>query len=123
MANDSLRRMLITALALATAFGVAGWYWSVQRNAERALVYTIPAGTLARMGAGEHIDVLPDTITLDLDEHNTLVIANQDVAAVTVGPFKIEPGQRFIQRYSNPGTFDLLCTLHGDERVRIVVTR
>jgi hypothetical protein len=89
----------------------------------RAMVFSVPPGTAARQAAGETVTIFPQTINLKLDQQDTLIIRNDDSVPVTVGPFKIEPGQRFVQRYTNPGTFDLLCSVHGGERLRIVVER
>jgi plastocyanin len=42
---------------------------------------------------------------------------------MTVGPYRIAPGQRFVQRFEGPGTFELICSIHGERGLRIVVTR
>lgn len=126
MRNIPARRAALVGGALllaALAAGLGGWRWSEARQEARQLVFAVPPGAAARLAAGDELAVLPATITLDLDEHDTLVIRNDDSAPVTIGPFRIEPGQRFVQRYVNPGTFDMLCTLHSDQRVRVVVTR
>ncbi|MEN9936905.1 MAG: hypothetical protein RLZZ387_3484 [Chloroflexota bacterium] len=122
---QSPRRMAAVGFGLlaALALGLGAWQWSAWRAESRQLVFTVPPGTAQRMAAGEEVSVLPGTIELDLSTHDTLVIRNDDSAAVTIGPFKIEPGQRFVQRYTNPGTFDMMCTLHSSQRVRVVVRR
>lgn len=126
MRNVSPRRAALVAgaaLLIALAAGLGAWRWSEARQEARQLVFSVPPGTAAQLAAGEEVAVLPATIALDLDERDTLIIRNDDTAPVTIGPFKIEPGQRFVQRYVNPGTFDMLCTLHSDQRIRVVVTR
>jgi hypothetical protein len=121
--RPSLGAAALAVLALLTtlAAGLGLWRWVEWRAETRQLVYVVAPGTAARLAAGEHVEVLPATIEIDLDTHDTLVIRNDDSAPVTVGPFKIEPGQRFVQRYTNPGTFDMLCTLHGEQRMRVLV--
>jgi hypothetical protein len=89
----------------------------------REVVFTVPEGSVARLAAGEDVQILPPTIELTLGEKDVLIIRNDDTEPITVGPFKIEPGQRFRQQYHNAGTFDLMCTLHESERLRVVVKR
>jgi hypothetical protein len=96
------------------------WLWDRQA---RELVFAIPPGTAARQSAGEEVAIFPPMIAIDLNRQDTLVIRNDDSVPVTVGPFRVEPGQRFVQRYRSPGTFELLCSAHGGETLRIVVTR
>jgi plastocyanin len=127
MRSTVIRPALLVAVLLAALVGALGlWSWEAtrgEREAARQLVFTIPEGAAARLAAGEELEVLPETILLALDTHDTLVIQNDDRAAVQIGPFKVEPGQRFVQRYYNPGTFDLVCTIHGSQRMRVVVVR
>jgi hypothetical protein len=115
MRHYILRSLLLLWLLLALLAGCAG--------APRERVYTIPPGTAARLAAGEQVSVLPSLIELALDREKTLVIQNNDTAAVQIGPYRIEPGQRFVQRYDSPGTFDLFCSVHAGKQLRIVVKR
>lgn len=121
----SVHRVALLILALVAVGGaVAGiWYENQQRSAERHLVFTVPPGSVARLAAGEQLEILPQTIELSLRGKDTLVIRNDDVQPIQVGPFKIDPGQQFEQRYYNPGTYELICTLHQSQRLRIVVSR
>lgn len=121
----SVHRIALLALIfIVFGVGIAGaWYGSQRRDAERRLVFTVPNGSVARLAAGEQLDILPSTIQLSLRDQDTLVIRNEDAQPIQVGPFKIAPGQQFEQRYYNPGTYDLMCTLHQSQRLRIVVVR
>ncbi|NWG21991.1 MAG: hypothetical protein HXY39_16920 [Chloroflexi bacterium] len=121
----SVHRIALLAFTfIVLGAGIAGaWYGSQRQEAERRLVFTVPNGSVARLAAGEQLDVLPPTIQLSLRGQDTLVIRNEDVQPIQVGPFKIAPGQQFEQRYYNPGTYDLMCTLHQSQRLRIVVVR
>lgn len=121
--NLPRRTLAALAIALLAVLATTGYWWTQQANAARELVFAIPAGTGAKLAAGEHVDVLPRTIAIDLSRENTLVIRNEDSEPVTIGPYRIEPGQRFSQRFYNAGTFDLLCSVHGGEPLRIVVQR
>jgi hypothetical protein len=121
----SVHRVALVIVAL-VLIGVAGsgiWYENQRRNAERYLVFTVPPGSVARLAAGEQLEILPQTIELSLRGKDTLVIRNEDAQPIQVGPFRIDPGQQFEQRYYNPGTYELICTLHQSQRLRIVVSR
>jgi hypothetical protein len=118
--GSSRTRRLLLALALgglaALALG-AGWWWNAQRG--REVVFAVPAGTAARLEAGEAVQVLPQTIRLR--QNDTLIIRNDDTAMVQIGPFPVAPGQRFVQQYYNRGTYTLVCSFHGGEDLKIVV--
>lgn len=119
-----LARRAIGAVALAVALlaALAGvWWWRGPSEAARQVVYAVPPGTAARLAAGQAVEVLPATINLTLNQHDILVIRNDDTQPVQIGPFTIDPGQRFVQRYYNRGTYELLCTIHADQRLRVIV--
>jgi hypothetical protein len=111
--------MWLVALAL-LVLGGAGWWWVRGRDAARQVVYAVPPGA-ARLAGGEELALLPDQINLALGTRDILVIRNDDTQPVQIGPFKIEPGQRFTQRCYNRGTYDLICSIHRSKRLRIVV--
>jgi hypothetical protein len=123
MRSRVLQRLLWVAVLGALLAGVLGgaWWWSERRASERQLVFVIPAGTAARQAAGEEVVIFPATITIDRATHDTLVIRNEDTQTVQIGPYRIAPGQRFTQRFFNRGTYELLCTVHTGEQLRIVV--
>lgn len=114
------RRLLlaVAALLFVSAATSGWWFW---REANRELVYRVPPGTIARLAAGEQVEILPPTIELKRGVRDVLIIRNDDVQAITVGPYKIQPGQQFRQRFFNAGTFDMLCTLHESTSLKVVV--
>ncbi len=111
--------ILLATIAIIAAAGA--FLWQSTANRQRQLVYEIPPGTAARLAAGEEVNIFPSTIVIDLRYHDTLIIQNNDSAEVTIGPFRIVPGQRFVQRYWNPGTYELICSVHQGEQLRIEV--
>jgi hypothetical protein len=116
--------LALAGLALLIAAGLGGlWLILEVREASRTYLVRVPPGTADRLAAGEEVEVFPQRIELKLSEKDTLVVRNDDSVALTVGPYRIEPGQRFVQHYEGPGTFDLICSIHGAEGLRIVVTR
>ncbi|MFN8479642.1 MAG: hypothetical protein U0074_17635 [Kouleothrix sp.] len=119
MARRTLGAVALVILLLAALAGYL--WWRGPSEASRQVVYSVPPGTAARLAAGETVDVLPSTIKLTLNQRDVLVIRNDDTAAVQIGPFTIDPGQRFSQRYYNRGTYELMCTIHADQRLRVIV--
>ncbi len=118
----STRARVIILLATIAMIGVVGFFlWQATTDRQRQLIFEIPPGTAARIAAGEAVNIFPSTIVIDLRQHDTLIIQNNDSEEVTIGPFKIVPGQRFVQRYWNPGTYELICSVHQGEQLRIVV--
>ncbi len=114
----------LMGLALLIGLGVGGlWLLQEAREASRTYVVRVAPGTAARIAAGEPAELFPQQIELALSRHDTLEVRNDDSEPMTVGPYRIAPGQRFVQRFAGPGTFDLICSLHGDRGLRIVVTR
>jgi hypothetical protein len=101
-------------------FGAVRWMQQREEQA-RTLEFRVPPGTAARIAAGETPEILPAVITLQIGVADILVIANDDSEPVTIGPYRIAPGQRFIQRYYSPGQFDLVCSLHADQQLQIIV--
>ncbi len=118
----STRARVIILLATIAMIGAGGFFlWQATTDRQRQLIFEIPPGTAARIAAGEAVNIFPSTIVIDLRQHDTLIIQNNDSEEVTIGPFKIVPGQRFVQRYWNPGTYELICSVHQGEQLRIVV--
>ncbi|NJO85084.1 MAG: hypothetical protein HC828_21630 [Blastochloris sp.] len=116
------RRMLILPVALALLLlGGGVWWWNTGRTADREVVFTVPQGTADRLAAGETVQVLPQTIELTRGWKDILVIRNEDNQQVTIGPYVLEPGQAFRQRYYSRGTFDLVCSIHPGDQLRVVV--
>lgn len=111
--------ILLATIAIIAAAGIV--LWQATANRQRQLIFEIPPGTAARLAAGEEVTIFPSTIVIDLRYHDTLIIQNNDNAEVTIGPFRIVPGQRFVQRYWSPGTYELICSVHQGEQLRIEV--
>lgn len=116
--------LALAGLILLIGLGAGGlWLMSEARAAARTYVVRVPPGTAARLAAGEGVEVFPQRIELKLSKYDALEVRNDDSEVVTIGPYRIEPGQRWVQRYEGPGTFELMCSIHKGERLSIVVTR
>ncbi len=72
--------------------------------------YLIPAGTGLRFDAGEFIDILPGELEVSVGE--VLRIVNKDESDHLIGPFYVGAGETLTQRFSTPGEFQGLCTVH-----------
>lgn len=114
-------RIVVLFVAIAMIAIGGSILWQATTNRQRQLVFEIPPGTAARLAAGEEVTIFPSTIIIDLRQHDTLVIQNNDNAEVTIGPFRIVPGQRFVQQYWSPGVYELICSVHQGEQLRIEV--
>lgn len=108
-------------LVLAALAALAARQWGEPSDAARQVVYAIPPGTADQIARGEQVQVLPQTITLTLGRADILIIRNDDTQPVTIGPFRVAPGQQFRQRYYSRGTYDLICSVHAGARLRVLV--
>lgn len=86
----------------------------------QTLELVVPAGTKARQNAGEKVVVMDDHIELSVGDR--LVIRNDDVAAQTVGPYSVQPGEVTTVKYGFPGVYEGYCELSEGKRYQIVVT-
>jgi plastocyanin len=113
----------IVFVAGIVAVNFAGWQeaWRASRQATRELVYVVPAGTTAKLGAGQAVNVLPNTVELQIGARDTLVIRNEDVYPIDVGGVRISTGQSYVQQFTVPGTFDLVCSVHTSDKIRVIV--
>ncbi len=121
-------RWVLIALGVVFVIGIvavnfAAWEqdWRATREATRQLVYVVPAGTTAKLGAGQAVNVLPGTVELQIGAKDTLVIRNDDDFPIDVGGVRISTGQSYIQQFTVPGTFDLVCSVHTSDKIRVVV--
>lgn len=91
-----VRRMLLLALfATAAVALVSELYFRLQKGdqsrAPMTVELVIPAGTAARVAAGEKVASLPEEMTFVLGD--TLLVTNQDSVAHELGPLFVPSGQ------------------------------
>lgn len=100
------------------------WYeaWRASRESTRQQVYVVPAGTTARLAAGQAVTALPNEVHLTIGGQDTIVIRNDDTLPFDVGGVLVQPGQKYVQQFKHPGTFFLVCSVHTSDRIRIVVS-
>jgi len=72
--------------------------------------YEIPLGTGDRFDNGEIIEIIPAELEVNVGE--VLRIVNDDDRDHLIGPFFVGAGETLVQRFSAPGEFEGLCTVH-----------
>lgn len=116
------RRLLAAGLAVLVVAGAAALLAVALRGGgpEGAIVtITIPAGTKARLDAGDRTAAIPRRIEGRVGD--TLRIVNRDRALHVVGGFPVAAGQTLDVPLRTAGVTEGMCTAHPDERVAIVV--
>lgn len=111
------------AIVLAV-LSIGGLAWAALAPVEAASrdeLFEIPRGTSARRLAGEHLEILPQTIRLTLGLNDVLVLRNSDEAPHIFGPALIMPGQTFRLPFSQASTYSFQCTAHADGQLNVIV--
>jgi hypothetical protein len=121
-----LIRRFIVALALVAGvlalFAVVAWKWETDHSKEHEITFIVPPGTAVLQANGKDDLMLPKQIWLVAGEHDTLIILNLDGFPVRIGPFKLEAGQQYRQRFRNAGEVLLVCTtMYHEEQMKILV--
>jgi hypothetical protein len=100
-------------VALATACSGGG-------SDAQVVEIVVPAGTQARLDAGEQVVVMPTRLELHVGD--TLVIRNDDDVAQSVGPYRVAANAEMRLTYGATGVYEGYCPLSEDQRYEIVVT-
>lgn len=87
--------------------------------ADGTITYVIPAGTRARIAAGEDIAVIPASITIGVGQK--LVLRNEDDSAHIAGPFFVGAGEESSYSFSEPKVIAGECTIHPSGQFEIRV--
>jgi len=124
----SARRLVAAVLASAFAFGVvAGCGDDASQPGTEAVTiaeaatfeYVIPAGAGEALDAGSPLEILPAELRVDVGD--TIRIENQDDRGHTVGPFFVGANETLTQRFSTPGEFEGVCTVHPSGQLVLIV--
>ncbi len=83
------------------------------------LEYVIPAGAGEALDAGTPLEILPAELQVDVGD--TIRIENQDDRGHTVGPFFVGANETLTQRFSTPGEFEGVCTVHPSGQLVLIV--
>lgn len=109
------------AVGLATVLVTVG-IWLMVRPESEGEVHTIsiPAGTGARIDAGEDVQLVP--LEMEVSVNDTIRIVNDDDRTFDVGPFVVTPHSTLEHTFDRPGRFSGACTLHPEDSFTVVVT-
>jgi protein SCO1/2 len=111
--KDAVRRVLISLVissALAIAVSEAAYLFSPDRliRSPQRIEMVIPAGTAAKIAAGQAIPSLPAEMTFL--EGDTLVVINQDDTSHQLGPVWVPPGKSGSILLSEASQYSYACT-------------
>jgi len=81
--------------------------------------FVIPVGAGEALDAGTPLEILP--AELDVRVGETIRIVNEDDRGHTVGPFFVGANETLTQRFSSPGEFVGVCTVHPSGQIVLVV--
>jgi len=81
--------------------------------------YVIPQGAGEALDAGTPLTILPAELEVRVGE--TIRIVNGDDRGHSVGPFFVGANETLTQRFSSPGEFVGVCTVHPSGEFVLVV--
>ncbi len=111
-------------VAVLALLAFAGFGWASLAPipvGSREQSFEIPKGTSARRMAGEHAEILPQTIRLTLGLKDVLVLRNADSVPHIFGPALIMPGQSFSLPFVQASTYSFQCSAHADGQLSVIV--
>jgi hypothetical protein len=122
-ARKGLVALFITGAALAVVGTLVAVFLILAAPEEEAgfdFVVIVPAGTGARVDAGEELDLMPHDVSLEVGDR--LVIDNRDDRVHVVGPITVRPGERAVYGFDEPGRYIGGCTVDDSGETVIVVS-
>jgi hypothetical protein len=81
--------------------------------------YVIPLGAGDALDAGEPLEILPAELIVQVGEK--IRIVNQDTRGHNVGPWFVGADETVSQRFSSPGEFEGVCTVHPSGQLVLIV--
>jgi plastocyanin len=72
--------------------------------------YLIPAGTGARLDAGERVEIIPAELEVKVGQ--VIRIVNEDDRGHIIGAFFVAAGETLRQTFSSPGVLAGECSVH-----------
>lgn len=81
--------------------------------------YVIPVGAGEALDAGQPLEILPAELEVQVGE--SIRIVNEDDRGHTVGPFFVGANETLTQRFSSPGEFVGVCTVHPSGEIVLTV--
>jgi len=87
--------------------------------ASAEVVYDIPAGTGAKIDAGEKVEIIPSDLTLHVGQ--TLVLVNHDDRLHNLGGYQVRSGDTLRVNYPRPGLYMNSCSVNAGALVYVHV--
>lgn len=110
----------VAVVGLAVVLAVVGvWLMVGPEGGGETHVITIPAGTGARIDAGEDVTLVPRELHIDVND--VVRVENEDDRTFDVGPLVVTPHSVLVHEFDRPGRFSGACTLHPEDSFTIVV--
>ncbi len=81
--------------------------------------FVIPVGAGEALDAGSPLEILPAELEVRVGE--TIRIVNDDDRGHSVGPFFVGANETLTQRFSSPGEFVGVCTVHPSGQIVLTV--
>ncbi len=72
--------------------------------------YVIPFGTAQRLEGGEKIELVPQTLKVEVGD--SIRIRNEDAYGSQVGIFHVGAGETVTMKFTKPGTLTGACDVH-----------
>jgi plastocyanin len=112
--------LVACALAVAACGGDSGpGTESAATTSEATYEFVIPVGAGEALDAGTPLEILPARLEVQVGE--TIRIVNEDDRGHSVGPFFVGAEETLTQRFSSPGEFVGVCTVHPSGQIVLVV--
>lgn len=99
--------------------GAAGYGLAPAGDAPADFHYVIPSGSGTALDQGDPIEVLPES--LDATTGQVIEIVNQDNRGYLVGPFFVGAEETVRYRFSTPGSYAGVCSVHPSGQIVITV--
>jgi plastocyanin len=114
--------LLVVALIVSScgSDGGADPATQVMNDSESATYeYVIPAGAGEALDAGTPLEILPAKLEVRVGE--SIRIVNEDNRGHSVGPFFVGANETLSQRFTSPGEFAGICTVHPSGEFALIV--
>lgn len=82
--------------------------------------YVIPPGAGDALAAGEPLRIVPGRFEAKVGE--SVRIVNNDRQGHNVGPWYVGPNETLFQKFTSPGVYEGLCTVHPSGAMILEVT-
>lgn len=82
--------------------------------------FVIPEGAGDRLAAGEPLEIVPGRFEALVGE--SVRIVNHDRRGHNVGPWYVGPNETLSQKFTSPGVYEGLCTVHPSGALILEVT-